>query len=274
MATISMSQEMGSLGKDVAFQVAEALGLTLVRDQMITDIVAEKMHKRKSSIRRYREGRASLLERMETSRKTLAIYSAEEVYEYATKGNVLIRGWGATYLLRSVPHVLRVRVCAPFEKRVQWLMERLDTDDETLVQEEIRRSDATRRANINYWFLETKGDPLDYDLVLNTDRISIKSCVDLIKFTVSRPEFQQTEASQRQLINLALESKVHLALKSNPGTEDIEISVEADNAKIILTGIVTNGNERKACENTVANVSGVREVENQLKIIRGTKSFR
>jgi osmotically-inducible protein OsmY len=67
---------------------------------------------------------------------------------------------------------------------------------------------------------------------------------------------------------------VHLALKSNPGTEDIEISVEADNAKIILTGIVTNGNERKACENTVANVSGVREVDNQLKIIRGTKSFR
>ncbi len=274
MATISMSQEMGSLGKDVAFQVAEALGLTLVRDQMISDLVAEKMQKRKSSIRRYREGRASLLERMETSRKTLAIYSAEEVYEYATKGNVLIRGWGATYLLRSVPHVLRVRVCAPFEKRVQWLMERLDTDDETLVQEEIRRSDATRRANINYWFLETKGNPLDYDLVLNTDRISIESCVDLIKLTVSRPEFQQTEASQRQLINLALESKVHLALKSNPGTEDIEISVEADNAKIILTGIVTNGKEREACENTVANVSVVRKVDNHLKIIRGTKSFR
>lgn len=273
MATISMSQEMGSLGKDVAFQVAEALGLTLVRDQMISDLVAGKMHKPKSSIRRYREGRASLLERMETSRKTLAIYSAEEIYEYATKGNVLIRGWGATYLLRSVPHVLRVRVCAPFEKRVQWLMERLDTDDYTLVREEIRRSDATRLANINYWFLETKGNPLDYDLVLNTERVSIESCVELIKLTVSRPEFQQTEASQRQLINLALESKVHLALKSNPGTEDIEISVEADNAKIILSGIVTNGKEREACESTVAKVPGVQEVNNQLKIIRGTKSF-
>ena len=67
---------------------------------------------------------------------------------------------------------------------------------------------------------------------------------------------------------------MHLALKSNPGTEDIEISVEADNAKIILTGIVTNGKEREACENTVANVSGVRKVDNHLKIIRGTKSFR
>jgi len=274
MTTISMSQEMGSLGKDVAFQVAEALGLTLVRDQMISDIVAEKMQKRKSSIRRYREGRASLLERMETSRKTLAIYSAEEVYEYAAKGNVLIRGWGATYLLRSVPHVLRVRVCAPFEKRVQLLMERLDTDDETLVQEEIRRSDATRLANINYWFLETKGNPLDYDLVLNTERISIESCVDLIKFTVSRPEFQQTEASQRQLINLALESKAHLALKSNPKTHNIDVSLEADDGKVILEGVVVYDKEREACESTVAKVTGVRKVDNHLKMIRRTKSFR
>ena len=51
-------------------------------------------------------------------------------------------------------------------------MERLDTDNETFAQEEIRRSDAARSANIRQWFLETWGNPLDYDLVLNTDRVS------------------------------------------------------------------------------------------------------
>ncbi len=274
MPVISMSQEMGSLGKDVAHQIADALGLTLVGDQMISDLVAVKMQKSKSAIRRHREGRASLLERIETKRKSLAVYSAEEIYEYAAKGNTLIRGWGATYLLRSISHVLCVRVCAPLEKRVQWLMERLDTDDEAFAQEEIRRSDVARRANITYWFNKTKGNPLDYDLVLNTERVSIESCVELIRLTVSRPEFQQTEASQRQLLNLTLESKVHLAFNSNPGTEDIEISVEADNAKVILTGIVVDDKEREACESTVAKVSGVEEVDNRLKIIRGAKSFR
>jgi ribosomal protein L35 len=96
MTVIAMTQEMGSLGKDVALQTAEALGLTVVRDEMISDIVAGKMKKRKSAIRRFKEGNASLRERLGVSRKSLAVYSATEVYEYAAKGDVLIRGWGAT----------------------------------------------------------------------------------------------------------------------------------------------------------------------------------
>jgi hypothetical protein len=153
-------------------------------------------------------------------------------------------------------------------------MERLDTDDESFVEDEIRRSDASRLANINQWFHETKGNPLDYDLVLNTDRVSIESCVELVKLTVSRPEFQQNETSQRQLINLSLESKVRFALKSNPKTHNIDISLEADDGKVILGGVVVDDKEREACESTVAKVPGVLKVDNQLKMIRRTKSFR
>ena len=274
MTVIAMTQEMGSLGKDVALQTAEALGLTVVRDEMISDIVAGKMNKRKSAIRRFKEGNASLRERLGVSRKNLAVYSATEVYECAAKGDVLIRGWGATYLLQGISHVLRVRVCAPFDRRVQWLMERLDTDNETFAQEEIRRSDAARSANIRQWFLETWGNPIDYDLVLNTDRVSIESCVELIKLMVRRPEFQKTEESQRQLINLALESKVRLALRSNPATENVRISIKADNCKVVLSGIVVDENESRACESTLTKVPGVSEVDNQLTTITGVKTFR
>ncbi|MFQ5683462.1 MAG: cytidylate kinase family protein [Candidatus Binatia bacterium] len=274
MAVIAMTQEMGSLGKDVALQTAEALGLTVVRDEMISDLVAGKMKKRKSALRRFKEGRASMVERLGTSRKSLAVYSAEEVYDYASKGDVLIRGWGATYLLRTVSHVLRVRVCAPFERRVQWLMERLETDNEKFAQEEIHRSDVARSANIRHWFQETWGNPLDYDLVLNTGRVSIESCVELIKLMVSRPEMRKTEESQRQLLDLALESKVRTALQSNPATVDTQISIEVDDAKIVLSGIVVNEDERRQCESTIAKVPGVKEVANRLTTITGVKSFR
>ena len=274
MTVIAMTQEMGSLGKDVALQAAEALGLTVVRDEMISDLVAGKMEKPKSAIRRFKEGHASLRERIGTSRKSLAVYSAGEVYEYAAKGNVLIRGWGATYLLRGISHVLRVRVCAPFETRVHWLMERLDTANERFAQEEIRRSDAARSANIRHWFQATWGNPLDYDLVLNTGCVSIESCVELIKVMVGRPEFQKTEESQRQLLNLVLESKVRLALRSNPGTEDVQISIEVDNGKVVLSGIVIDENERRACESTITKVPEVRDVDNRLTTITGVKTFR
>ena len=35
----------------------------------------------------------------------------------AQDGGVVIRGWGAIGLLRDVPNILKVRVCAPMEFR-------------------------------------------------------------------------------------------------------------------------------------------------------------
>ena len=117
MTVIAMTQEMGSLGKDVALGVAGALGLTQVRDE-ISEQVARRLDKRDSAIGRYLEGKSGLRERVGINSRSVAIFSAEEVFEYAVKDNVLIRGWGAVYLLQPVSHVLRVRICASFEQRV------------------------------------------------------------------------------------------------------------------------------------------------------------
>ncbi|MFX9185026.1 cytidylate kinase family protein, partial [Acinetobacter baumannii] len=64
----------------------------------------------------------------------------------AAKGNVLIRGWGASYLLRSVPHVLCVRICAPMRFRENVLMERVHTLDRASAHREIVRNDEAHSA--------------------------------------------------------------------------------------------------------------------------------
>ncbi len=56
-----------------------------------------------------------LLERWNIDEKSLSLFTAEDVFDLASRGNVLIRGWGAAHLLHSVPHILSVRVCAPME---------------------------------------------------------------------------------------------------------------------------------------------------------------
>lgn len=271
MTIIAMTQEMGSLGKDVALGVADALGLTQVRDE-IAEQVSRRLDKRASAIGRFLEGKAGLLERAGINRRSVAIYSAEEVYEHAAKDNVLIRGWGAVYLLQSVSHVLRVRVCAPFDCRVQWLMERLDAD-RVFAEEEIRRSDAARAANIRRWFDKSFGDPLDYDLVLNTGRVSVDSCIETVKLVVRRPEFQPTEASRAKLARLALGAKMRTALAADPQTAELRITTEVDGGKVRLAGIVVDADERAACERVVAAVPGVTGVVNDLKVMEH-KLFR
>src|SRR6185369_17830901 len=105
-----MTQEMATLGKDVALGVCEALGLQLVRHE-VGDMVAGRMHVKKSLIRRIREGKAGKMEKWAADEKTISIFTAEEIFDLALKGNVLIRGWGATLVLRPVSHIPSVRVC-------------------------------------------------------------------------------------------------------------------------------------------------------------------
>ena len=79
-----MTQEMATLGKDVALGVCEALGLQQVRHE-VGDVVAGRMHVKKSLIRRIREGKASTLERWAADEKTISIFTAEELFDLAVK---------------------------------------------------------------------------------------------------------------------------------------------------------------------------------------------
>jgi len=271
MPVIAMNHEMGSQGMFVAEGLAAQLGLSMVHHEVV-DYIAEKMHARKSTVRRFLEGKAGMLERWSTDENSLAVYKAEEILDLAAKGNVLIRGWGATYLLRRIPHVVSVRVCAPVERRVKLLMERLDTDEE-FSREEIRRSDTAHVANMQHQFGVTWGDPLLYDIVLNTERVSIASCIEQVKLLAKRPEFQETAASRAQLEILTLEYHIRSALQSNPATAEVEITINVDDGKIVLQGIVLSEEEKRATGETTAKVAGVKKVENKLKIMKDGKFF-
>src|SRR5947207_15261411 len=140
MPIVSITREMGSLGKDVAAALGEELGLPVIYHEVI-DHLADRMRVRKSHVIRLLDGSAGLLERRTADETSLAIFTADEVYAIAARGGAIIRGWGATHLLRDVPHAVSVRVCAPFEVRQKRMMKRLATDDEERIAEEIRLND-------------------------------------------------------------------------------------------------------------------------------------
>ena len=264
MPVIAMNQEMASLGKDVAEALAEELGLSLVTHEVVAHL-AEKMHTRKSLLRRVLEGRAGVIDRLKTDSRSVSTFLAEEVFELAAQGNVVIRGWGATYLLRGIPHIPCVRICAPMDYRKRWLMERLDTDDESLVMEELRRSDAAHAHNMNMRFGVTWGDPLLYDLVLNTERLSVAACVAQIKALLADPVFAETEESRRKLANAALEAHVKAGLKEAADTTNVDITVTANGGMVVLEGIVAEEEECDAAERVVLCQAGVTKVDNRLR---------
>jgi len=269
---IALTQEMGSLAKDVAVRLAEASQLSIMRHEVIEN-VADRMQVPPSLIRRLREGKAGLVERLKTDRQQVAIYTAEEVFALAERGDVVLRGWGATCLLRPVPHVVRVRVTRSFDKRVDWLMEHLGTDDRAFAENEVRRSDHAHASRMQAQFGVTWGDPLLYDAVLNTDRLSVESCVAQIQQLASRPEFQETPESKRMLSRLALSARIRAALKANESTRDVDVQIDACNGSVVLSGIVVDEAEKAEAERVAATAAGAERIDNQLRLMKVGRKF-
>jgi cytidylate kinase len=267
MAVIAMTREMATLGKDVAAGLAERLGLNIVHHELIEHEIAERAGMRESEVHRFLEGEASLFERWKVDKKRLSRYTAQEILELAVKGNVLIRGWGATYLLRSIPHVICVRVCAPMEFREKVLTQRLAITDNAVAQREIRRNDAAHNGTMQKMFGIDWTDASLYALVLNTARIPVQDCVEHIARLTASAAFQEAPQSLAALKDELILSRVRSALERRfgstvPGLGSIDARV-AD-GKVTLVGATSDEQLIVEAVRLIHTVEGVKSVESRI----------
>lgn len=272
MPLVAITREMGSLGKAVANGVAAALALPVIHHEII-DVLADKLRLRKSHVIRLLEGRASLFEKLTADQTSLSIYTAAETFALATRGaGAVFLSWGAANLLAPVPHAVRVRVCAPLEVRVARMKQRIGTEDEEYVRHEIHISDEAHGAIIRRHFGADWRDPELYDLVVNSARIDIGTCVDQILALARHPVFEETTASRARLENLSLEAHVRGALRQHPETARLRLSIAADHGRIILSGASVTARDGCEAERIAAAVAGVVQVESKLQSALGTRS--
>ncbi len=269
MAIIAMTREMATLGRDVAAGLAERLDLHVVHHELVAHDIAERSGMRESEVQRYLEGGASVLERWRFDRARMSRYTAEEILELAVKGNVLIRGWGATYLLRSVPHVLCVRICAPMVDRERVLMQRLGIADAATARREIERNDAAHNGTMQRLFGIDWTDPALYALVLNTARIPVSDCVEHILKVLESEPFRETAASRTALSDELILSKVHSALDRRFGGSSSALGVDAEvsDGKVVLKGALSDQNKIAEAVRLMHGVPGVRGVESRIGLI-------
>ncbi len=236
MPIIAITREMGSLGKDVASGLGQNLGLPIFYHEVVEPL-ADRMRVRKSHVIRLIDGTAGLLERLTADKTSLAIFSADEIFDLAMQGQgAVVRGWGATHLLRDVPHAICVRVCAPLALRKRRMMARLNTDDDAAVSVEIHCNDESHTAIMRRNFGLQWTDPENYDVVFNTERVSVEECIDEVTRLVKSNAFAETAQSRRQLEDLALAARVRAALRIAPLTRDAKIAVTAKDGQVTLEG--------------------------------------
>jgi cytidylate kinase len=269
MAVIAMTREMGTRGSEVAGALADRLGLKIIHHEIVEHDIAERSGMPESEVHRFLEGEASLLERWKLDRKRMSRYTAQEILELAARGNVLIRGWGATYLLKGVPHVLCVRICAPLPFRETVLMERLGLKDASTARREILRSDAAHNRTMQSLFGIDWQDPSLYAIVLNTARVPVSDCANNIVQLVESERFQETADSRGVLMDQLILARVRFTLDRRFGATSMRYGFEANvlGGKVILTGATTDEQLIVEAVRLLQGVEGVTGVTSKIEHI-------
>jgi cytidylate kinase len=277
MTVIAMTRQRGCLGTEVANGVAERLGLKIVHSEIVASNVGERLGVGEGAVLRYVDGSASLFERWSINKRKLSRYTTEEILSIAQQGSVLIRGWGAATLLRDMPHVISVRVCASMNFRVRVMMERLGSKDAEAIREELERFDAVYARTLRASFNVEQEDALLYHVVLNTDRLPIEACVNAVCQLAEHPRFRDPAKTRLELADKLLEAKVNSALTEeiSIGMAPTGVTVLANNGRITLVGTSSSGALRERAEKVAHQVAGVRQIDNRIVSVptRGSGPF-
>lgn len=269
MTVIAITRELGTRGLDVANELGKRLHLDVVNDELIERDIADLAGLNGETVHRYFDGTTSLLDRWRIDEKHLLETTTEEILELAAKGNVVIRGWGAPYLLREIPHVVCVRICAPLQVRQNVLIERGLATNAVDARRLIERQDAANDRVMRRLFGTDGRDPLNYSLVLNTARLSVESCIDQIAAVAAAEEFQATVQSHRRLTDRLILLRVRTALDARFGADQRFTRIRADivDGHVTLTGEALYEEVNEVAVGLVRSIEGVAGVRTEIVVL-------
>jgi len=186
MAIIVISHQMGAGGPEIGTALAQRRRYGLAEEKLS----------------HLEESKPTLFERFDTETRHHITVLQTTQFEFAEMDNAVLMRGGGQWLLRGVPHALRVRLVAPFEHRVkQWIKRTAEMTGETPNQRAaadfVRRDDAEKAGRMRYLYEVDIADPLLYELIINTEKLRHEAVVEILERLVRRPEMATTEEGRR-----------------------------------------------------------------------------
>src|SRR3990170_3140405 len=172
MAIITISHEMGAGGPEIGMAVAQRLGYRYADHELILD-TAQRYGLLEEKLSHLDESKPSFFERLDTETHQYITAIQTTLLEFADQDNVVLMGRSGQWLLRGIPHVLRVRVKAPFELRVKRALKKMagqmgEAVNPRTVTDMVRRDDAEKSGRFRYFYELDINDPSLYELALTT----------------------------------------------------------------------------------------------------------
>jgi len=250
MAIITISSNAYSRGQQIALKVAQKLDYQRLYNEII-DEAAELFGVRRGKLYRAVYEAPSFFEQFFSEKRKYIIYvtaaalarfkndnlvyhgSAGQFFlrhvspettrfrAYLRMSHVKYDGFAEKYYARNIQHLLKIRVEADFEARVNDLMKKKKVTQKR-AEKILMQSDKAGSHWSRYFFGVDDDDESLYDVILPPHHVSVDDAADHICQTVSSPEFKTSTESQQIMEDLALATAIKAALfGAYPGCEVI-----------------------------------------------------
>lgn len=280
MPIVTISRESYSPGKEVAEKVAQRLGFACVSGDVLGQASEEFDVPEAKLLRAVRDAPA-ILDRFTFGKERYLAYFQAALLEHFQKDNVVYHGLAGHYVVRGVPHVLKVRIIGKLDDRVAAVMQRasvfeqaassmsglsgqglsLPASHQAVSREKALRiletsDEARRKWGMHLYGIDTH-DPILYDLVIHINKLDVDDAADAICYAAGLKQFQATPESQQAIDDLLLAALVKARLiEQHPR---VNVSAHAGNVYVAIEG--GSPSDEHAIQDALRQIQGAKKVD-------------
>ena len=200
MAVITISRELGSLGRLISRQVTQELGYPHIDK----DIIAHILHQYGLvTFDRVYDTAPGLWERLDSMNYEVITMLNKVILAFAQQDNILIQGRGGYAVLKDFDNVINIRIQAPLNVRAQRVMERNNIKDFISAQEFVKLDDKIRKTFMHTYYDTAWNDTNAFHLVFDTSKVSTENIAQWIISAVEEIDgLEKTITGHTKFINV------------------------------------------------------------------------
>jgi cytidylate kinase len=237
MAVIAISQQIGSRGIALGEGTARELGYRFLTGDQLIAATATRFNVSAEQMKWFDTHTPHFWERGKADGDRFAAYYRAVFLHEASLDGLVVAGRGSAFFLPEKCSGLRVRVIAPLAARVNQVVEDEKVPPAT-ADKRVREFDAELKARTLTLSGMDIDDPVQYDVVVNTDRRSLPALATMLAAMASRIEAdsRQDPTGKRALLDAAIAAEVHAALIAHPKIRDAQVAVNCASGAVRVSG--------------------------------------
>ena len=260
MAVLTIARKFRSGGREIGQAIAKQLNYDYInRVRILNDMRAEGKQWEEQA-KHFDENYPDLWERYDWSFKGFVALNQSHFLSYASKDKAVIMGRGGNFLLKGIPFILRVRVIAPIEKRIEKVMEGEGVNSEN-ARWLIEKADREMAGAIYLIYGRDWDNPEEYEMVFDTGIQTHDEIITAIKNGLLEKEKFNTEKARKILQLRALAAKIKAEITTDPRYSISVLDVDPKEESLIEKGLILRG--------TIHNQKDIKLIEEVAKKLAG-----